>query len=203
MSDFSEKELPIDGRKLTLISILSAVIWLVIGNLIIHFIQERNLAVIFFGGSNVLIQVGVGVGTGTLIGVAGAGLIRIPSFRKILDEYAIIRQVKEFNLTPPQIVYISLVAGISEEILFRAAIQPVLGIWLTSIIFIGIHGYIRFESLNHILYSLFTFLLSMALGVLFIYFGLISAITAHFIYDAIVLYDITRNTKTEKSVEKE
>lgn len=182
----------IDGNKLLFLSILSGVIWLLLGNLIIHFIQERTLAEIFFRGYHFLMQILIGLITGALIGLAGVAMIRLPSFRKILDEYAIIRQVKEMSLTPSQIVYISLIAGISEEILFRGAIQPVIGIWWTSLLFIGIHGYIRLHSATHLLYSLFTFILSMVLGLLFVYFGLISAMAAHFIYDVVVLYGIKR-----------
>src|SRR5690625_6068387 len=69
-------------------------------------------------------------------------------------------------------ISLSVVAGISEEFLFRAAIQPLLGVWLTSAIFIGIHGYIRFSTFPKLLYTLFTFLLSCALGYLYIAFGI-------------------------------
>lgn len=196
MADSQDNQnLSLDGRTLLMLSILSGLVWLLLGNLIIHYVQEKNLAEIFFRGSHILIQIGLGLASGALIGFAGILMIRLESFRKILDEYAIIRQVKELNLTPSQIVYVSLVAGISEEILFRGAIQPVIGIWWTSLIFIGIHGYIRFKSTTHILYSLFTFGLSMVLGLLFIYFGLISAMAAHFIYDVVVLYGIKRESK--------
>lgn len=198
MSDLSQNEISIDGRKLVLISILSGVIWVVIGNLIILFVQESHLAAIFFSGSNVFIQIGIGLASGALIGLTGILMIRLPSFKEILDEYAIIRQIKELSLSPVQIVYVSLIAGISEEILFRGAIQPLIGIWLTSLLFIGIHGYIRVQSTTHVLYSLFTFGLSMVLGLLFIHFGLIAAIAAHFIYDVVVLYGIKRDVESEK-----
>lgn len=199
MSDFSENEVSIDGRKLVIISILSGVIWVVIGNLIILFVQDSHLAAIFFRGSGVLLQIGIGLASGSLIGLAGVLMIRFPSFKEILDEYAIIRQIKELSLSPVQIVYVSLIAGISEEILFRGAIQPLIGIWLTSLLFIGIHGYIRVQSATHVLYSLFTFALSMVLGILFIYFGLISAIAAHFIYDVVVLYGIKKDVENERN----
>lgn len=199
MSDFTENEGTIDGRKLVVISVLSGVIWVIIGNLIILFVQDSHLAAIFFRGSNVLIQIGIGLASGTLIGLAGILMIRLPSFKKILDEYAIIRQIKELNLSPVQIVYVSLIAGISEEILFRGAIQPLIGVWWTSLLFIGIHGYIRLQSITHVLYSLFTFALSMVLGLLFIHFGLISTIAAHFIYDVVVLYGIKKDVETERN----
>lgn len=194
MADYQDNEnLSLDGRKVLILSVLSGVVWLLLGNLIIHYFQEKTLTEIFFRGSHILIQTSIGLASGALIGFAGILMIRLPSFNEILDEYAIIRQVKELSLTPSQIVCVSLVAGISEEILFRGAIQPVIGIWWTSLLFIGIHGYIRLHSTTHALYSLFTFGLSMVLGLLFIHFGLISAMAAHFIYDVVVLYGIKRN----------
>lgn len=192
MNQSNTEEPEIDSHKLLLVSIISGLIWLLIANLIIYFIQEEKLANLFFAGQHFLIQIGIGLGAGITFGIAGIGMIRMPSFRKILDEYAIIRQVKQMDLSVNEIVYVSLVAGISEEILFRGAIQPVIGIWLTSILFIGVHGYIRMQSIKHVLYSFFTFLLSCMLGGLFIYVGLISAIIAHFIYDVVVLYGIKK-----------
>src|SRR5690625_7116241 len=84
--------------------------------------------------------------------------------KSVIESYGIIQQVRELKLTPVQMISLSVVAGISEEFLFRAAIQPLLGVWLTSAIFIGIHGYIRFSTFPKLLYTLFTFLLSCALG---------------------------------------
>ncbi len=192
MNQFQTDEPRIDGHKLLLVSVISGLIWLLIANLIIYYIQESSLAVLFFDGMNSLLQFGIGVASGGLFAAAAIGLIKIPAFKKILEEYAIIRQVREMSLSPNEIVYVSLIAGISEEILFRGAIQPVIGIWWTSLLFIAVHGYIRFNSAAHVLYSLFTFGLSMMLGALFMHVGLISAMTAHFIYDVIVLYGIKK-----------
>lgn len=192
MNQLQTDEPRINGHKLLLVSILSGLIWLLIANLIIYYIQESSLAALFFDGIQPLIQLGIGLACGAIFAAAGLALIKMPSFKKILQEYAIIRQVQEMSLSPNEVVYISLIAGISEEILFRGAIQPVIGIWWTSLLFIAVHGYIRLNSTTHILYSLFTFALSVILGALFMYVGLISAMAAHFIYDVIVLYGIKR-----------
>ncbi|NBC66225.1 MAG: CPBP family intramembrane metalloprotease [Bacteroidetes bacterium] len=188
----------IEGRKLIIVSLLSGLVWLLLANLIIYYVQETKLAELFFAGYHFLIQIGVGLISGVIFGFAGLGLIRLQTFKRILNEYAIIRQVKQMDLSVKEIVYVSLIAGISEEILFRGAIQPVIGIWWTSFLFIGIHGYIRLKTIPHILYSLFTFALSTMLGALFIYIGLISAMAAHFIYDVVVLYGIKHVSEPEE-----
>jgi membrane protease YdiL (CAAX protease family) len=197
MNQLQTDEPHIDGHKLLLVSVISGLVWLLIANLIIYYIQESSLAALFFDGIHVLLQLGVGLASGGIFAAAALGLIKIPAFKKILEEYTIIQQVREMSLSPNEIVYISLIAGISEEILFRGAIQPVIGIWWTSLLFIAVHGYIRLNSITHIFYTLFTFTLSVMLGALFMYVGLISAMTAHFIYDVIVLYGIKRTFGSE------
>lgn len=192
MSQLKTDEPKIDGHKLLLVSVISGLIWLLIANLIIYYAQESTLAALFFDGMNPVLQVGIGLASGCIFAAGALALIKIPSFKKILEEYAIIRQVREMNLSVNEMVYVSLIAGISEEILFRGAIQPVIGIWWTSLLFIAVHGYIRLNSVTHVLYSIFTFALSMILGVLFMHVGLISAMAAHFIYDVIVLYGIKK-----------
>lgn len=192
----SLQEPTFEKKKLLFISIISGLIWVVLGALIIHFYRGEKIDDVF-RNNHFLIQAFTGLITGSTIGFAGIAMMRLPSFRRILDEYAIIRQVKELSMTPKQMVYVSLIAGISEEFLFRGALQPVIGIWWTSLIFIGIHGYIRLQSKTHLLYTLFTFILSTVLGGLFIYIGLVSAMAAHFIYDVIVLYGIKEQVEPQ------
>lgn len=192
MNQLQTDEPQIDGHKLLVVSVISGLVWLLLANLIIYYVQESSLAALFFNGTQPLAQLAIGLASGGLFAAAGLGLIKIPAFKKILEEYAIIRQVREMNLSVNEMVYVSLIAGISEEILFRGAIQPVIGIWWTSLLFIAVHGYVRLNSVTHVLYSLFTFALSLMLGGLFMYTGLISAMAAHFIYDVIVLYGIKK-----------
>lgn len=88
---------------------------------------------------------------------------------------------------------LSLFAGAGEELLFRGAIQPLLGIWVTSAIFIGIHGYFKFTSIGHIIFGVMMFSLSIMLGYLFEHAGLIAAMSAHAIYDVIMLKMVQKN----------
>jgi uncharacterized protein len=151
-------------------------------------LQEKAFAEIFHAGKPFSAQLLTGFFSGAVFGLTAALMVRFPKLKAVLDDYYIIKQLKELHLSDIQIIQVSAVAGITEEILFRAAIQPIAGIWLTSLIFIGIHGYIRFQTTGQIIFTLFTFLLSMVLGWLFIYFGIIAAITAHAVYDLIVLW---------------
>lgn len=56
---------------------------------------------------------------------------------------------------------LALAAGIGEEVLFRGAIQPVFGLWLTSIVFAVVHVQYGFSPI-----TLFVVLLAVILGVI-------------------------------------
>lgn len=180
------------GYSLQTLSIVSGLFWLIIGAIFIHFFQERTIADSLTDGAFVWIQMFTGIGFGILFGVMGVHIIKHPGLQSAMDDYQIIKVIKKLNLSPWQVLSVSLVAGITEEFLFRAAVQPIIGIWITSLIFIGVHGYIRLATVPQFLFTLFTFLLSMMLGYLYIAFGIYSAMAAHVVYDVIVLWYITK-----------
>lgn len=199
MRKFSKKDDSPAKKKLniTRLSLISGAIWMFLGALIIHFGQERTLLEAFTDGVPIWFQLATGTGFGILFGVMGVQLMKDPTLKEALSEYEIIKTLNELKLGKWQQISVSAVAGITEEFLFRAAIQPIIGIWLTSLIFVGVHGYIKITSVPKFLFTLFTFLLSMMLGYLYMSFGLYSAIMAHFIYDAIVLWKHTEEAKKE------
>lgn len=182
----SEKQPPIQ-----LISLMSGLFWVFLGFIIIYFFQEKPIWHPLVEGLEIWIQLLTGSLFGILFAFLAIRLLHNEQMKSVIESYGIIQQVRELKLTPVQMISLSVVAGISEEFLFRAAIQPLLGVWVTSAIFIGIHGYIRFSTFPKFLYTLFTFLLSCALGYLYIAFGIYSAMLAHAVYDMIVLWKIT------------
>src|SRR5207247_4258871 len=75
-------------------------------------------------------------------------------------------------------LWISLSAGIGEEILFRGALQPILGIWWTSFIFTVAHFWSgQFQSMNwqKLIYAASVFVTGLLLGYVFSEIGLIAA----------------------------
>lgn len=81
------------------------------------------------------------------------------------------------------IVVMTFVVGVCEEMLFRGAIQHTLGPYWTSIIFAAIH--VRY--LRHWIPTLMVFLISYALGTIYVWTGSLWApIFAHFIIDLIM-----------------
>lgn len=110
------------------------------------------------------------------------------------------RLLRSLNLNWFDIIFMSLCAGIGEEILFRAGIQTWLGPWWTSILFIALHGYIHPLSWRKSVYGLI--LLPFILLISFAYetYGLWFCVAAHFSYD-LLLFSLILNKK-KSSVNK-
>lgn len=177
----------ISSRQWLVLSLFSAVVYAAIAYLIFYFFHERGTAYIFEHGLSWGSQLGIGVAAGGL-GAAVIGIImKRPPVSGVLDDFYIVKLVSETRLSTFDCVQLSLFAGAGEELLFRGAIQPLLGIWITSVIFVGIHGYFKFKSPGHLLFGVTMFGLSMGLGYLFEHAGLAAAMSAHATYDIIML----------------
>ena len=97
----------------------------------------------------------------------------------------------------------SLLAGVGEETLFRGALQPLWGIWLTSLVFAALHfRTARFAQgrLKQLQYLAGVFAVSVGLGFTFERFGLSVAIALHAALDFVALsYWHVANTQTQAS----
>jgi membrane protease YdiL (CAAX protease family) len=76
-------------------------------------------------------------------GIASANILWLLHNRILAEPRHVFGQlVQRFKLGVPDMVFLSLCAGIGEEWFFRGAIQPWLGIWITAIAFVALHGYL-------------------------------------------------------------
>jgi len=141
-----------------------------------------------------IIPIGFGLQLGFVYGLFAYLMMSAPFFDKVPNRVE--HTVQSMNLKWYDGIFLSVCAGIGEELLFRVGIQYYLG-WLpTAIIFVAIHGYLnpwnwRF-SMYGILLLPFIFLLSVGIYT----FGIWFAISAHFMYDA-VLFSILINKKVK------
>ncbi|MDZ7757073.1 MAG: CPBP family intramembrane glutamic endopeptidase [Rhodohalobacter sp.] len=168
-------------------SLLSFLFYLGLSLILIYIFHEDGFREIFEHGYSITVQIAIGISAGIAAALVVMYLSSRSPIADVLDDFALFRVIANTKFSPFDRVQISLFAGAGEEILFRGAIQPILGIWITSIIFIAIHGYFKFKSAGHILFGLMLFSLSMMLGFLYEFSGLISAMAAHAIYDLVML----------------
>ena len=116
----------------------------------------------------------VGIVSGFLL----AHLIRISVFQESYNKT--LKVVLGSNLGTFDYFIIAMMSGVFEEILFRGVLQPMWGIWVTSIVFVLIHGYFNPFKRKTIPSALLLMCITLALGGIYIFYGLIPAIAFHF-----------------------
>lgn len=173
--------------KLLIMSVVSANIYLFISLLIIKYWHEGWLVDLFNSNFTVMYQVAFGAGAGVLASAIIYVIINLPPVSNVLSDFSVFKALSKARFSLFDKTQISVFAGAGEEVLFRGAIQPLLGNVFTSIIFIGIHGYFKFKSIGHVLFGFMMFGLSLMLGFLAAEIGLFAAMVAHALYDLIML----------------
>ena len=108
--------------------------------------------------------------------------------KPVLDKYKNMIISSEIDLQ--LIFFISFCAGVGEEILFRGVIQPLIGVWITSLIFVAIHGYLNPTNWRISIYGIYLTLSIALIGYLSNWLGLCTAIAAHMIIDVILFYKL-------------
>ena len=139
--------------------------------------------------SSYFIEILTGILTGIITGFIAWNFIKSNFMRSVLNKYGNLIQSLQLNI--PSIIFISFCAGIGEELFFRGAIQLYLGIWITAVVFIAIHGYLDPTNWKITLYGILMTLIIALLGYMTEYLGLTSAMLAHSIIDIILFYNLT------------
>ncbi|WP_020403502.1 CPBP family intramembrane glutamic endopeptidase [Gracilimonas tropica] len=185
--------LELSSLKLLILSLVSANIYVFFSFLIIRYWHEGGIFEVFGSNFSIGQQMGLGTGVGLILAAIIYFVITRTSVKDVLSDFSVFNALSNANFSFFDNTQVSLFAGAGEELLFRGAIQPVLGNTLTSIIFIGIHGYFKFKSPIHIAFGAMMFGLSFTLGLLFEHIGLFAAMAAHAVYDLVMLVAIQRN----------
>lgn len=159
-----------------------------------RFSETVNLQLAITGDGNFLEQIAFGALAGVLIAIGAHMLIASPLLDAVNSSYA--RMLGRFRLTISEILLISVCAGVGEEMLFRGAVQPFLGISVTSILFVAIHGYLNPRDWRMSIYGIYMTGGIAWLGYLAETHGLISAMIGHTIIDVYLLIYLQRTAKS-------
>ena len=159
--------------------ILTCLVFCVIAAPIIWFFRPHPVA-LFSRPAGPLTQLLVGQVLALIAGV-GSWLMfkltaRSASSARTIDSYS---RLDLGGLNP---LWISIAAAIGEEMLFRAALQPLLGVWIVSLLFLLTHVPVyRFRKLDAatIAQAAGVFGGSVVLGFVFEYVGLLAAMLVH------------------------
>ena len=174
------------GRQL-----ITCVMLCAIALVVIYFFHRQSLRDAMLVGLPITQQIVIALAVGLVYALAGYFGFKWQSksttIKKTVDNYS------RLDLNGLNPIWISICAGLGEEFLFRAAVQPLIGIWLTSIVFVLAHtrAY-QFKTINitTFIQASSIFAISVFFGLIFQYVGLIASILIHTMIDVVGLYSI-------------
>lgn len=153
--------------------------------LITEFLQAKNIE---------LIPIIYGLQFGFVYAFIAYLFMKAPFFDQLPNR--VDRMIDQLPLTYADGIFLSVCAGIGEELLFRAGIQPLLGPWITSVVFVALHGYLNPWNWKFSMYGLIVLPFIVIISFGFIHFGLWFSIAAHFAYDAVLFVIMIKEKKT-------
>ncbi|HAV34957.1 MAG TPA: hypothetical protein DCX52_01135 [Massilia sp.] len=177
--------------------LLTCVIFCILAALIIFVAQDDPLSVLS-GPMGIGQQLLFGLGLSALAAVGSYVSFRLTAQSEATHKT--IAAYSRLDLSGLNPVWVSLAAGIGEELLFRAALQPLLGVWITSIVFLLTHTPVyQFRKLDRatLVQAAGVFVVSVALGFIYQYVGLLAAVLVHVAVDVVGLY-VVRNALRAK-----
>lgn len=172
--------------------LLTCVSFCILAALII-FVAQDDPASVLAGPMGLTSQVLYGVALSALAAVGSYVSFRLTA--KSEATHKTIAAYSRLDLSGLNPVWVSLAAAVGEELLFRAALQPLLGVWITSIIFLLTHTPVyQFRKLDRatLVQAAGVFGASVALGFIYQYVGLLAAVLVHLAIDVVGLY-VVRN----------
>jgi len=152
-----------------------------LGLSLLYFISGIKPAQLFMHGWDPFYQAAAGLAYGLFAGFVAWRLLKLGFMQKVRNFYG--KMLKEMRFNWLDIAFLSLCAGIGEEILFRGCMQYYAGAIATSIIFVGIHGYLNPKNWRLTIYGIYMTLVILGLSYIFEEAGMIFAICAHFAID--------------------
>lgn len=164
-------------KKLLLAALGTLIIFPFIGWGVLSIFKDNSLSIILRSPVSVWIQIPTGIALGFVLGYGAQYVVSRPFLGGVEKKYS--RIIAGLKLNHWQIIFISICAGFGEELLFRGAIQPLLGLWITAIIFVAIHGYLDPRDWKMTIYGIYMTVAIAALGYYTDYLGIVGASLAH------------------------
>ena len=124
------------------------------------------------------VRIAVSLALGLAVGIAVVWLTPV-----LVERYewakALQRELRPIvdEASPRDVTWLAISSGLAEELFFRGAMQPVLGLWLTSLIFGAVHvGPKRV----FVAWGVWAFVMGMILGAIFLLTGVLwGSVLAH------------------------
>lgn len=180
-------------KRLLWLAVLTLIGFPLLGWAIISIFKDNSLSIILRSQEPIWFQLITGVLLGLILGMGAKFIVTRPFLDDVQKKYSKI--IAALNLSEIQIIFISLCAGFGEEILFRGAIQPLIGIWITAIIFVAIHGYLNPKDWKMSIYGIYMTAAIAILGYYTDFVGIIGASMAHAAIDYVLFKHLIKTGK--------
>ena len=187
-----------DKKRLQYLSWLTLLGMSSIGILLIYFLQKRDVQLVLLGGKRYFLQVAAGMFFGSLSALLAVALLNDKRFKSVRSFFEAL--MHDINPSVINIVFYSLCASVGEEILFRAGVQPLIGIWPAAVLFVFLHGYINPTNVSLTIYGAFLIVICAGFGYLFKFFGLTASVVSHFVYD-VAMFSVLKYSYRKKGKE--
>jgi membrane protease YdiL (CAAX protease family) len=159
-----------------------------IAYIIDQFSESLSMSDRLMSGKNIWLQLGVGIVAGVVFGAIAQWIVDRKFMQAVNIKYT--QMIGQLQLNWKEILFISLCAGVGEEILFRGALQFFFGIIATAIVFVAIHGYLSIKDWRITVYGLYMTFAIIVLGFLTEWIGIWSAVMAHIVIDIYLLLNL-------------
>ncbi len=178
-----------------LLALFTLIAFPAIGYLIHYYFEGGSILPKINGEITVVLQILIGFPLGWLSALLAIKLIQSKLMLPVLKKYTNI--IGELKLNLWMVVFISICAGVGEELLFRAALQPLWGIWITSFVFVAMHGYLNPFDWRMSIYGLYLTTIIIGIGFMYIYWGIWASAAAHTAIDIVLLNFLSKNSSVE------
>ncbi len=159
--------------------------------LLVLYFSPASLSSALLVGLEPVTQLAIGLAAGAAVALASYVGFIVQSRRKYTQRA--VASYGRLDLRGLNPLWIGLAAGVGEELLFRGALQPLLGLWLTSAVFVLVHvrAY-QFKTIDvpTMIQAAGLFAAGVLLGLVARYIGLIAAILVRSMIDIVALYTI-------------
>lgn len=181
---------PMTRRAVIIFSLAATAIFVLLAWVITFYFRQQSFNALFTTGQPLAAQIILGLLLGIIIAIPIILiLLKASLFARLRD---FIRGIlKQIRPTSFDLILVALLAGFGEELFFRATLQPILGLWLTSLLFALAHTGVSLSPAK-LAFAAFIFVMGLLLGALFQQSGLIAASVMHAVYDLIFLFAVKR-----------
>lgn len=196
LTKFQSKKLQ-NISKIRFLGLVTLLLFPIPGYLIVHYFHPQSIATFLQIDEFNAIPTTYGLEFGFVYAFIAYLFMKAPFFDKVPSKVDHI--IAQLPLTYFDGIFLSLCAGVGEELLFRAGIQPLLGPWVTSVVFVALHGYLNPWNWRFSMYGMIVLPFIVILSFGFIHFGLWFGIGAHFAYDAVLFTIMIREKKQSQT----